>query len=243
VFVGTFGAGRQKVGARDGRLVIDEEAQHKKFVADVEHVTFSGAYARRRGQNVLYVTERCVLALTPEGLELVEVAPGLDIERDILARMDFRPLIPRDPIEMDARIFRPEPMNLRADLIGVPLESRFTFDPLQKVFFINLERYALHNRDDIQAMEKIVEAKLASVSERVYAIVNYDNFTILPELFDEYSVAARELADRYYSGVSRYTTSGFLRMKLGESLKKRGVAPHIFESEARARRDWRKETR
>ncbi len=243
VFVGAFGAGPQKVGARDGRLVIDEEAKHKKFVADVEHVTFSGANAGRRGQNVLYVTERCVLALTPEGLELVEVAPGLDIERDILARMDFRPLIPRDPIEMDARIFRPEPMNLRADLIGVPLESRFTFDPLQKVFFINLERYTLHNRDDIQAMEKIVEAKLASVSERVYAIVNYDNFTILPELFDEYSAKARELADRYYSGVSRYTTSGFLRMKLGELLKKRGVAPHIFESEARARRDWRKETR
>uniref|UniRef100_UPI003F9D721D acyl CoA:acetate/3-ketoacid CoA transferase n=1 Tax=Roseiarcus sp. TaxID=1969460 RepID=UPI003F9D721D len=200
VFVGSFGAGRQKVGARDGRLVIDEEAKHKKFVADVEHLTFSGAYADERGQSVLYVTERCVLALRPEGLELVEVAPGVDIERDILARMDFKPLIPRDPIEMDARIFRPEPMGLRADLVGVPLESRFTFDPLQNVLFINLESFALQNRDDIEAMEKIVETKLAPVSGRVYAIVNYDNFTILPELLDEYTAMVRRLADRHYSG-------------------------------------------
>ena len=65
VFVGTFGAGSQKVGAHDGRLVIDQEAKFKKFVAEVEHVTFSGAYAGRRGQRVLYVTERCVLALRP----------------------------------------------------------------------------------------------------------------------------------------------------------------------------------
>ena len=243
VFVGTFGAGSQKVAARDGRLVIDQEAKFKKFVADVEHVTFSGAYAGRRGQSVLYVTERCVLALRPDGIELVEVAPGVDIERDILARMDFRPLIPRDPIEMDARIFRPETMNLRADLVGVPLASRFTYDPIQNILFVNLERFALNSRDDIAAIEKMVEAKVASLGERVYAIVNYDNFTVLPELLDEYSAMVRGLMDRYYSGVSRYTTSGFLRMKLGESLTKRGVSPHIFENAAQARKDWREETK
>ena len=183
-----------------------------------------------------------MLALRADGLELVEVAPGVDIERDILARMDFKPLIPRDPVLMDARIFRPEPMGLRADLVGVPLESRFTYDALQNVLFINLERFALQSRDDIAAIETLVETKLAPVGERVYAIVNYDNFTVLPELLDEYTAMVRSLADRFYSGVSRYTTSGFLRMKLGELLSKRGVAPHIFESEAQARRDWRKET-
>ncbi|RBP09111.1 propionate CoA-transferase [Roseiarcus fermentans] len=243
VFVGTFGAGSQKVGAREGRLVIEQEAKFKKFVADVEHVTFSGAYAGTRGQNALYVTERAVFALRSEGLELVEVAPGVDIERDILARMDFKPLIPRDPVLMDARIFAPEPMNLRADLVGVSLESRFTYDATQNAFFINLERFDLRRREDIGAIEKVVESKLGSLGERAYAIVNYDNFTILPDLLDEYTAMVRGLADRFYSGVSRYTTSGFLRMKLGDSLKKRGVAPHIFESEAQARRDWRKETR
>jgi propionate CoA-transferase len=153
--------------------------------------------------------------------------------------MEFKPLIPRDPAPMDARIFRPEPMNLRADLVGIPLDQRFTYDPVQNLFFVNLERFALHSRDDIAAIEKTVETKLGRLGARAYAIVNYDNFTILPELLDEYSAMVRTLVDRFYSGVSRYTTSGFLRMKLGESLEKRGVAPHIFESAAEARKDWR----
>ena len=243
IFVGTFGAGRQKVGAREGRLFIDEEAKHKKFVQDVEHLAFSGAYAGKRGQHVLYVTERCVFALRAEGLELIEVAPGIDIERDILARMEFKPLISRDPSPMDERIFLPEPMGMRADLVGIPLEQRLTYDPMQNLFFVNFERLSVHSREEIEAIEKAVEAKLAPLSERVYAIVNYDNFTILPELLDEYTAMVRKVVDRFYSGVSRYTTSGFWRMKLGESLEKRGVAPHIFESASEARKDWRKETR
>ncbi len=109
--------------------------------------------------------------------------------------------------------------------------------------FVNIERFSVHSRDAIEAIEKMVEAKLAPVGERVYVIVNYDNFTILPELLDEYTAMVRKVVDRFYSGVSRYTTSGFLRMKLGESLTKRGVAPHIFESAAEARKDWREGTR
>ncbi len=80
----------------------------------------AAAYAARRGQSVLYVTERCVFALTQDGLELIEVAPGVDLERDILALMDFKPLIPRDPIAMDARIFREAAMDLRVDLLAIP---------------------------------------------------------------------------------------------------------------------------
>ena len=101
IFVGTFGAGRQRIALSDGKLAIIEEAPARKFVEAVEHVTFSGAYAAERGQSVLYVTERCVFALKGEGLVLVEVAPGIDIERDILALMDFKPAIPRD---LDCRL-------------------------------------------------------------------------------------------------------------------------------------------
>jgi propionate CoA-transferase len=84
-----------------------------------------------------------------------------------------------------------------------------------------------------------VEDQLLPLGHPVYAIVNYDNFTILPELLDEYSAAVGSLVDRFYSGVSRYTTSGFLRIKLGEALEKRGVAPHIFQSAAEAQSDFR----
>ncbi|MBR0754812.1 acyl CoA:acetate/3-ketoacid CoA transferase [Bradyrhizobium jicamae] len=239
VFVGTFGAGRQRVGVTDGRLVITEEARARKFVETVEHVTFSGAVAARRGQRVLYVTERCVFTLRPDGLELTEVAPGIDIERDILALMDFKPLIPRDPLPMDGRIFRDGPMDLREDLLAIPLERRFTLDDQQNLFFINLERFAVRGQPDIDAIASTVADRLGGLDRRVYAIVNYDNFSILPELLDAYSAMVRSLTDRFYSGVSRYTTSGFLRIKLGEALEKRGLAAHIFESAADAQSDWR----
>jgi len=206
VFVGTFGAGKLRIAVADGRLKIVEEAKSRKFVEAVEHVTFSGAYATARGQHVLYVTERCVFALRPNGLELTEVAPGIDIERDILALMDFTPSIPRDPALMDARIFREGVMDLRNDLVDIPLPRRFTYDEQQNLFFINFERLALRTSADIKAIEKAVESRLTSLGRRVYAIVNYDNFSIPPELLDEYSAMVRSLTDRFYSGVSRYTT-------------------------------------
>ncbi len=239
VFVGTFGAERLRVRASDGKLSIVEEATSRKFVDAVEHVTFSGAVAAARGQSVLYVTERCVFSLRSGGLELVEVAPGIDIERDILRLMDFKPMIPRDPATMDACIFREGLMDLREALLTIPLDQRFTLDEQQNLFFVNLERFPLRSKADIDAIAGIVEAKLAPLGHRVYAIVNYDNFSILPELLDDYSAMVRSLVDRFYSGVSRYTTSGFLRIKLGEALEKRGVAPHIFESAEEAQSDWR----
>src|SRR5437868_1283111 len=121
VFVGTFGAGKQRIAVNDGKLVILNEATSRKFVDKVEHVTFSGPFAAARRQRTLYVTERCVFELRPDGLELTEVAPGIDIERDILRLMDFKPLIPRDPAAMDARIFRDGLMDLRERLLTIPL--------------------------------------------------------------------------------------------------------------------------
>jgi propionate CoA-transferase len=77
---------------------------------------------------VLYVTERCVFRLTPGGLELVEVAPGIDIDRDILAHMQFAPIID-DPQSMDPRIFSADLMGLRERMLAMPLEQRFAYDP------------------------------------------------------------------------------------------------------------------
>ena len=239
IFVGTFNAGKLRVAIENDKLAILNQGTARKFVSQVEHVTFSGAVAASRGQKVLYVTERCVFVLTPDGLELSEVAPGVDIERHILSQMDFKPIVRDEPELMDARIFRAEAMGLRDDLLSIPLDQRFTYDPQQNIFFVNFERFSVRSRGEIRAIVNAVENKLTSLGHRVYAIVNYDNFLILPELLDEYSAAVRGLVDRFYSGVSRYTTSGFLRIKLGEALEKRGVAPHIFESAAEAQSDLR----
>ncbi|WP_198376238.1 acyl CoA:acetate/3-ketoacid CoA transferase [Neoroseomonas rubea] len=91
-----------------------------KAVARVEQVTFSGPYARQRGQKVLYVTERAVFRLEAEGPVLAEIAPGLDPERDVIAAMGFRPAIAPDLRPMDARLFADAPMGLAADLAAKP---------------------------------------------------------------------------------------------------------------------------
>ncbi len=118
VFLGTFTAGKLDVGVEAGELRIVREGETKKFVAEVEHRTFSGEYAFKRGQTVLYITERCVFKLVKDGLELIEIAPGVDLERDILAHIDFKPVIAPDLKLMDARIFADAPMAIREAVVS-----------------------------------------------------------------------------------------------------------------------------
>ncbi|MFZ4615466.1 MAG: acyl CoA:acetate/3-ketoacid CoA transferase [Rectinemataceae bacterium] len=118
VFLGTFTTGGLDVAVEDGSLRIVREGSTPKFVKAIEHRTFSGEYAVESCQSVIYVTERAVFALSPEGLELLEIAPGIDLERDILDRMEFRPLLRGAPKLMDRRIFRAEGMGLAAEAGG-----------------------------------------------------------------------------------------------------------------------------
>jgi propionate CoA-transferase len=112
VLSGTFTTGGSRIDVRDGRLCIDKEGKVHKFVNEVEHVTFSGRRARQTGQEVVVVTERCVLRLERDGWCVTEIAPGVDLERDVLAQCDF-PLRVADGLrEMEARLFVPELMNL-----------------------------------------------------------------------------------------------------------------------------------
>ena len=114
-FCGTFTADGLKVRVRDGAVHIDQEGRSKKFLRQVEQVTFSGDMAVQNGQQVIYITERCVFRLKPDGLHLTEIAPGIDLQRDILDQMEFEPVIEyKDgavPL-MDLRIFQDAPMGL-----------------------------------------------------------------------------------------------------------------------------------
>jgi propionate CoA-transferase len=235
IFVGTFTAGGLKVTLAEERIKILQEGKLKKFIDRVEHVTFSGTYARQKGQPVLYVTERCVFALTDAGMKLVEIAPGVDLEKDILSLMDFKPIIDGTPRLMDVRIFRTEPMGLKDDLLTLRLADRLTYDPRENLFFVNFEGFSVNSHALVEQIRAAVERVLKPIGRKVYTIVNYDNFSILPELVDEYTDMVKYLVDRYYTGVTRYTTSTFLRMKLGNALQRRDVAPHIYESSQEAR--------
>jgi acyl CoA:acetate/3-ketoacid CoA transferase len=109
VFLGTFTSGGLQTQVGDGAIGIMAEGRHRKFVERVDQITFSAAEARRRGQRVLYVTERAVFQLGDEGLELIEVAPGIDLETDVLAHMDFAPRVARADA-MPERVFWKGPM-------------------------------------------------------------------------------------------------------------------------------------
>jgi len=119
VFVGTFTAGGLKVSIHDGKLTIDQEGKEKKFVSKVAQKTYSGKYGLLTKQPVLYVTERCVFKLTEKGMELTEVAPGIDIDKEILPLMNFKPIINK-PSMMDARIFVDKPMGIRQEIAARP---------------------------------------------------------------------------------------------------------------------------
>ena len=208
----------------------------KKFVRAVEHRTFSGGYAVARGQPVLYVTERCVFELTEDGLELIEVAPGIDIERDILAQMEFKPIIRRDPAVMDPRIFAPGPMGLRDDLLRMPLEQRFTYHPQQNGSSSSISKatWCAASRTSSGSAASSRRCWRRSGTRSTPSSTTTISRSI-PDIVDEYSAMVRDLSDRFYLGVTRYTTNGFLRTKLGDALSRRAVAPHIYESAEEAR--------
>lgn len=103
-FLGTLTAGGLEVAVEEGRLRIVREGRSKKLIHAVEQISFSGAYAARTGQPVLYITERAVFRLVDGGLELIEIAPGIDLEKDVLAQMEFRPLM-RNVKTMDPAFF------------------------------------------------------------------------------------------------------------------------------------------
>ncbi len=234
VFVGTFTAGGLTCQLYKGSLKIKKEGKFKKFVTQVEHTTFSGKYAALSNRNILYVTERCVFSLTRKGLELVEIAPGVELQKDILSLMDFDPVVNHPLKIMDSRIFSPEPMELKEDLLGVSIHERITYNAKMNIMFANLAGYAVKTEADVDAVKTTIENLLNPIGKKVYAIGNYDGFNINPDIIETYTAMQKYLMQNYFSKVTRYTTSAFLRMKLGESLEKRGFSPHIYESKREA---------
>jgi len=233
VFAGTFMSGACDIVVADGTLQIRKDGRTRKFVAQVEHRTFSGSHAAQHDKRILYVTERCVFDLRKEGLVLTEIAPGVDLQRDVLAHMGFRPRV-EGPRLMDARIFRDAPMDLRQRLVGMPFDARFAYDSTKNVLYLNFERLEVKSPEMVDAIRDKVRSICEPLGRRVQAIVNYEGFVLDRDMEDRYAEMVSETVQRWYSNVTRYTTSAFMRAKLGDALSQRRLAPYIFESEAEA---------
>ena len=233
VFAGTFTGNGLKVAVEAGELRILEEGMQRKFQKKVGQITFNGQYAYDRGKPVYYVTERCVFRRVRRGLALIEVAPGVDVARDILAQMDFEPIIGEYAI-MDARIFAAGPMNLESELLNMSLPERVTYDVERNILFLNFEGMYVRVAGDVKAIWDICEERCRAAGRQVGVVINYDRFRINQEMYDAYAEMDRHFLACYFTTITRYATSAFMRAKLGEAFSQRNIAPHIFERKEEA---------
>lgn len=210
-FVGTFMAGA-KLAVEDGKLSILEEGRGRKFVAKVGHVTYSGHYAQKRHQEVWYVTERCVLRLRDEGLTVEEIAPGLDLERDVLAHMDFRPLVSPRLKEMDPRIFQNRPMEL-VEHGPTLIHERLEYRPETKTVFVNFQGLRMDTVEDVEQLSKDLDEYFGGLQQRVNVVVNYDNFYVAPVAEEAYYDMVRRNTERFFLSSVRYSNQAFLRRR------------------------------
>ena len=205
-----------------------------KFVRQVGQVTFSGVEAAKREQEVLYVTERCIFRPQARGLELTEIAPGIDLKRDIFDHLPFEPIINK-VLGMDSGLFSAPPLRLRDRLLDLRIEDRLSYDPASNTVFMNYSGMRVRTQADLDRIKAAVDGLLGPLAKKVYSIVNYDRFEADADIMHPYLDLVRYVEGRYYLAVSRYTNSGFMRLKLGAELDKRKVSSRVFESSAEAR--------
>jgi propionate CoA-transferase len=227
-FLGTFTAGGE-TAVGDGRLRIRRDGTVPKFVEEVAQVTFNGERARATGQLVLYITERCVLRLGDNGLELIEIAPGVDLERDVLARMGFRPRIAPDLREMDAAIFSDAPLGL-GERSPLTLDERVDYRADDDVVFINFEGLAVDTLEQAEALAAFLGRRLHDIGARVNLIVNYDNFELGRAAAPRFFEMVRELDQSHFLSSTRYSTDAFLRRKLGRAFADARLSQTIYRS-------------
>ena len=125
-------------------------------------------------------------------------------------------------------------MGLRNDLMRTPIESRFRYDPGENLFFINFENLEVKTQEDIERIRALVEGILTPLGRKVSTVVNYDNFSVSLDLADAYAHMVRDVVNRFYSSVSRYSTSAFMRMMLGLKFSRHGLSPEIYAGAAEA---------
>jgi propionate CoA-transferase len=227
-FLGTFTTGAD-IAVGDGRLRIRRDGALPKFVDEVAQLTFSGERARATGQSVLYITERCVLRLGDDGLELIEIAPGVSLEHDVLARMRVHPRVAPNLREMDAAIFTDAPLGL-GERSPLTLDERVDYRADDDLVFMNFEGLTVDTPEEAEELAAFLRERLHALDRRVNLIVNYDNFELGRAAAPRFFEMVREHERRYFLSSTRYSTDAFLRRKLGRAFAEARLSQQIYRT-------------
>lgn len=213
VFVGTF-AQKARLQFAEGRLQILEDGP-SKLVPRVGQITFNGRYARERGQKVVYITERAVFQLGQEGLVLTEVAPGIDLQKDLLDRLPFEVSVRQPVVQMQAALFEEGKLGLRA-LGQKSVAERLTLDAQKGILYLSLEGLQFFHPEDVAHFEAEL-TPLLSFSGKVRAVINYDRFYLSEAASPAWFDLVRRNSERYFSESVRMTRSALFRRQMGET--------------------------
>ncbi|OJJ20385.1 acyl CoA:acetate/3-ketoacid CoA transferase [marine bacterium AO1-C] len=230
-FMGTFTA-KAEIVIEDGQLKILQDSDKLKFVEQVGQITFNGDYARSRQQIVYYITERCVFKITEKGLELIEIAPGVDLQKDILDKMTFKPVVSPDLKTMDVRIFLPQPMKIRKDE-KVSFEDRVLYEKATNTMYINLEGIVMMNEEEVKEIEDALVEEFEKIPQKFNIIVNYDNFHIADEAEEAFLNMVKRNNVKYFISSTRYSTNAFFRRHIGTKFQKINAVLYANSEEAR----------
>ena len=233
LFLGTFTTGGLKVEIKDGRVEIVQEGKIKKFVDASDQITFCAQFSDASSQEVFYITERCVFKLIDGQLELIEVAPGVDIERDILAHMEFKPVI-NNPVEMNEVLFQPLPMGIKEGFLAKELRSRVRYQPETNTLNLNFDGLILEDQIDVDNLEKVVEEVCRKAGKKVNALINYNGFRVDDVVLQEFMKMAEVIVTKYYQQVARHNSNTATREKFDREYQSRNLASNIFATREEA---------
>jgi propionate CoA-transferase len=233
LFMGTFTTAGIQLAVEDGRLRILEEGKIKKFVKTCDQITYCSQYAGPQGQDVFYITERCVFKLLEGRLELIEIAAGIDLEKDILNQMEFRPVI-RETRPMDPRLFQESVMGIRNEFLLKELKTRVRYDEARNLLYLDFNGLEIDGSEDVENIRRLVEGLCRAAGKKVNAVVNYNAFKVNDKLLDEYLAMGEDIIQKYYRKVARHTASQEIIARFTDEFQGRNLAANLFASKEEA---------
>ena len=216
IFMGTF-ANKARIRFENNALVIEADGPCK-LVESVGQITFSGDYAREKGQRVLYVTERAVFSMESEGLMLVEIAPGVDLQAQVLDRLPFQVAVSSDLRVMDPAYFGPAKIGL-TQLGKRSVSERVRFKPEENVLYLNLEGLEFYTADQVHEFERQL-LPLLNFPGLVEAVINYDRFYLAEAAAAAWFDLVERNSRTYFKSSTRHSSSLLFCREMGQEFER-----------------------